>query len=196
MSLKETQNTMKAMPVATLPTLTGRSIEILNPKEEDFEIEDIANGLSLECRFGNQISRHYSVAQHSVLVSALCPPDLKREGLLHDSAEAYLGDATKPLKALLAVVYTPIEFRFEQVIFQKFGLDISRLPEVKKYDVLAYEMERDFLRHGKPERLMKALGNAGMIIGGSTAIWPSLVAKMEFLRVFAELFNHRSMREA
>jgi hypothetical protein len=195
MTVLNNEKHMNPAPVATLPTLTGKTIEILNPKEEDIDIEDIANGLAMECRFGNQINRHYSVAQHSILVSALAPKSLKREALLHDAAEAYLGDITKPWKNLLASIYTPIEFRFEQVIFQKYGLDISRISEVKPFDMLAYQMERDFLRHGKPEKLLKALGNAGMIIGGNTAIWPPLVSKMEFLRIFTELFNDRSRME-
>lgn len=190
------QNPMKAKPVATFLTLTGRTIELLNPKQSDIQIEDIANGLSLECRFGKQISRFYSVAQHSLLVAALCPLDLKREALLHDASEAYLGDVSSPLKALLALTYKPIEYNFELVIFEKYGLNISRLPEVKKYDIMAYEMEKDFLRHDKPERLMEVLGNANMIVGGSEAIWRPLVAKMEFLRVFGELFPNYSKREA
>jgi hypothetical protein len=189
-------NPMKAKPVATFTTVTGIEIELLNPKKSDIQIEDIANGLSLECRFGKQISRFYSVAQHSILVSALCPHDLKREGLLHDASEAYLGDVSSPLKALLALTYKPIEYNFELVIFEKYGLDISRLPEVKKYDLMAYRMESDFLRHGKPEQLMEVLGNANMIVGGSEAIWRPLVAKMEFLRVFTELFSNHSKKEA
>jgi 5'-deoxynucleotidase YfbR-like HD superfamily hydrolase len=189
MSFENCQNPMETATVATLPTLTGKSIDILNPKEQDFELEDIANGLSLECRFGKQISRMYTVAQHSVLVAHLCPPGLKKIGLLHDASEAYLGDVTKPFKSLLGAAYKGIEFNFETVIFQKFGLDVALLPEIKPYDLEAYELEKKYLRLHDHLPLMRVLNEAGMIIAGTEAIWRPLVAKMEFKRVFSELFG-------
>ena len=47
--------------------------------------------------------------------------------LMHDSAEAYIGDIAKPVKELL-LDYQVIEQRMEIALFKKFGVQFS-LPE-------------------------------------------------------------------
>lgn len=79
-------------------THTGKKFKPFNPRTEDIDIEDIAHALSNICRFNGHVNQFYSVAEHSVLVSVLCPEELKLKGLLHDAAEAYLGDVPSPLK--------------------------------------------------------------------------------------------------
>ena len=87
-------------------------------------LDDVAKGLSNICRFGGQITDFYSVAQHTLLVWYLAPPHLKRAALLHDAAEAYLGDVVKPLKVLLGASYSKFEVEFERVIFDKYGVSL------------------------------------------------------------------------
>ena len=72
-----------------------------DPERDDnhFHIEDIAHSLALVCRYGGHAAWRYSVAQHSIHVSSLCPPELRLAGLLHDANEAYLGDIIQPNKA-------------------------------------------------------------------------------------------------
>lgn len=48
---------------------TGRHIDFVNITPDQICIEDIARGLSNECRFAGQLESFYSVAQHSVYVS-------------------------------------------------------------------------------------------------------------------------------
>lgn len=80
-------------------TYTGKEVNPLDLHVEDICIEDIAHSLSLINRFNGHTIFPISVAQHSVFVSRLCEEQGEGlEGLLHDAAEAYLGDVTKWLK--------------------------------------------------------------------------------------------------
>ena len=82
-------------------TYLGNRFYPLEPRIDDVDIEDIAHGLAYQCRFNGQTNAFYSVAQHSLIVAALVPEELRFAALLHDAAEAYLGDMVKPLKVLL-----------------------------------------------------------------------------------------------
>ncbi|SDG31870.1 hypothetical protein SAMN05421827_105120 [Pedobacter terrae] len=122
-------------------TRSGLLVDFNNPKAEMIISEDIAHALSRICRFGGHTLGHYSVAAHSLLVAALAPEGMKLEALMHDAAEAYVGDVIKPLKNLLGEVYESIEHAFESVIIEKYYLDGQLLKEIKKYDRCALEME-------------------------------------------------------
>lgn len=130
-----------------IKTNQGITISLLKPELANIDILDIANALSKICRFGGNINEFYSVAQHSVLVTHLAPKDLKKAALLHDAAEAYLGDVVKPLKHIISDLYTPIEQQFEAVIFERFNVPIDQLEQIKQYDKLALEYEADYLRN-------------------------------------------------
>lgn len=69
-----------------------------------FDYEEIAHSLSMQCRYTGHARRFYSVAEHSLLVSAIMLEfglGDPREGLLHDAVEAYLSDIAAPWKAML-----------------------------------------------------------------------------------------------
>ena len=122
---------IKANPHAgnsAIVTYTRRWFDPLNPRVEDVNLNDIAHALSLTNRYGGHVSRPYSVAQHSVLCSMVAPEHLKLEALLHDAAEAYLGDMPKPVKDMLPD-FKAAEARLEAVIRQKFGLPGERHPD-------------------------------------------------------------------
>ena len=86
-----------------VPTFTGRKIYPLAPRPDDIDICDIAHALACINRFTGHASVPYSVAQHSVMVSRLVRPPLWDAALLHDAAEAYLGDIARPWKSSLEV---------------------------------------------------------------------------------------------
>ena len=122
-------------------TASGRRVFVTDPDPEAICIEDIAHALSHLCRFGGHCDRFYSVAQHSVLVSLHVPQQLERSALLHDAAEAYIGDVIRPLKQELTT-YKSIEARWESAIAHRFGVRPSCHPEIKLADRQALITER------------------------------------------------------
>jgi len=81
-----------------MQTYSGRGIDVYHLPPEHIEIIDIANALSMICRYGGHCKFHYSVAQHSLIVAENIPKPYGIFGLMHDAAEAYLGDMIRPLK--------------------------------------------------------------------------------------------------
>lgn len=138
---------MKRSATGWFQTFTGRQFWPTDPRPEDFDLRDIATGLSQICRFNGHTNAFYSVAQHSVLVSRIVPPELAWEGLMHDAAEAYIGDVIRPLKHALPD-YRAIETRLEEVLAERFGLKYPWPPEIKEADnVLLMTERRDLVNH-------------------------------------------------
>lgn len=133
-----------------MQTYTGQDFDPMNPDPERIFIEDIAHHLSLQCRYNGACREFYSVAQHSVFVSRILPEHLMLAGLLHDAAEAYLGDLIRPVKQEIAL-YQAIEAQLMIVVHRAFGLP-KLTPEehefIKAADnkVLATEA-RDLIKH-------------------------------------------------
>ena len=96
------------------------------------------------------------MAQHSVLVSMY----LEREGhgrynsfwgLLHDAAEAYVGDIRYGLKHLLKD-YGPIEDNILQAIITKYGLKWPEPEIVKEWDwIIGANEAFTFTKNGSPK---------------------------------------------
>lgn len=71
--------------------------------------EAIGNTLAKANRFAGRTPEPFSVALHSVLVSALCStPQGRALGLLHDAHEAFLGDIITPAIKFFAKQCPPI----------------------------------------------------------------------------------------
>lgn len=140
--LQAEDNEMIAVSVAVGPRImlqSGAWFDFLDPESCDFTIEDIAAGLSNTCRYAGQCSAFYSVAEHSLLVSDVAR-DHAYAALMHDSAEAFIGDITRPLKQLLPD-FKQVEARVEKAIFNRFEVPYPMPREVKAADlrVLAAE---------------------------------------------------------
>jgi 5'-deoxynucleotidase YfbR-like HD superfamily hydrolase len=131
-----------AMNSAYVSTFLGNRFYLTRPHIDDIAIEDIAHGLAYQCRFNGQTSAFYSVAQHSLMVVSLVPESLQLQALLHDAAEAYLGDMVKPLKFLFPE-FSVIEARVMEIIGQRFAIDLTRLdPAIKRADMIALATEK------------------------------------------------------
>lgn len=135
----------------TIRLISGLYLDLADPRPEHFTFKDIAGGLSKICRFGGQIDTFYSVAQHSVLCSEVayqqnCGIDVQIACLLHDAAEAFVGDMVRPLKEMVPG-FKAIEDQLFQVIWGKYmSSSWERLSvDVKQIDNSILFAERDSL---------------------------------------------------
>ncbi len=126
----------------TIMLHSGAWFDFCAPTRSNFTIEDVAHGLANIRRYSGQCRRFYSVAEHSILVSETAI-GFELEALLHDAAEAFMGDITRPLKQMLPE-YKKIENDVEEAILMKFGLTAPLPTEVKDADlrVLAAEQSQ------------------------------------------------------
>lgn len=124
-----------------ITTINGKWFDLLKPEDFDYDIEEIALALSNICRYTGHVSRFYSVAEHSVLVSRIVPDNLALCALLHDASEAFVGDVSSPLKKLLPE-YKKIEERIQKAIATHFDVPYPMPEEVHLADKRMYWQER------------------------------------------------------
>ena len=115
----------------------------LRPQPKEIHIADIAQGLTNESRFAGQ--RFISVAEHSLEVTKYTQilggsPQDCLYALLHDAAEAYLGDLPSWVKKHCAD-YRKFERRYIKAIMTRFGLPIKMPSMVKEADDWALTVE-------------------------------------------------------
>jgi hypothetical protein len=141
-------------PRATAPwvlTASGRRFDLLAPRAADVDAQDVAHALARLGRFGGHARALWSVAQHSVLVSRLVPRRLALAGLLHDAAEAYVGDMTAPVRSLVPG-HARLEARVLRAVAARFGVPLAAFddPLVREADARARLAERDALLPPSP----------------------------------------------
>ena len=140
-------------PVGTreplIQTVSGRRINPFAPDPAAIDIGDIAHALANQCRFGGHCRRFYSVAQHSCVVADLAAgrrADARGVlwALLHDAAEAYLGDLPHPVKhnSELGRIYRDAEDALQAAILQRFDLPPTPPPVVAGIDRAVLAAER------------------------------------------------------
>ncbi len=121
--------------------LSGRRLDLLNPKSSDIEIEDIAHGLARVARWNGQTSgQHgFSVAEHSLFVTDIllklkpdAPASWQMGALLHDAPEYVIGDLISPFKAAIGADYKVFELRILDAIHQRFDIAVEMTEPVEK----------------------------------------------------------------
>lgn len=134
-----------------MQTYTGCQFWPLDPRPEEIHVIDIAHALANQCRFAGHCKRFYSVAQHSVIVSRIVPPEFALWGLLHDSAEAYLVDLPRPVKRFseIGTHYQRVELLVMQSICCRFGLSELQPTCVHHADDIALMTEKRDLMPGR-----------------------------------------------
>lgn len=134
-------------------TFSGKLVDLEWPRPENVCLADISVGLAFICRFTGQVPSFYSVAQHSLIVAALVPPQLRLAALLHDASEAYLNDISRNLKhSPMMEGYRIIERRWRDAIEQYFRIELTDADRlvIKVADDLTAIYERCILRNGQP----------------------------------------------
>lgn len=117
-----------------IQTKTGKKFYPLKPSIDDICIEDIAYSLSNLCRYNGHCNKFYSVAEHSVYTSQYVSSEFALEGLLHDAAEAYIGDIASPVKKIIPDV-KKIENKILKCVSKKFKLKYPFHKSVKEIDL-------------------------------------------------------------
>lgn len=121
------------IPLSAIRTRSGRFVDLCDPTPSSICILDVAHALSNICRFTGHTSQFYSVAEHAYHASYLVPREHAFEALMHDATEAYLGDVSSPLKALLPE-YRLLEDRMQVAVSERFKLPDVMSPAVKVAD--------------------------------------------------------------
>lgn len=137
-------------------TLSGKRFDLFTPPREfgkyrhDFNLTDIATGLSHICRWGGQVNRFYSVAQHGIACANILekllpeigsfPTDdvddiayLPFYGLVHDATEVYIDDMQRPLKINFAE-YREVEDKLSATLMPALGAPAKKPAVVKMVD--------------------------------------------------------------
>lgn len=170
-------------------TYTGKKFDPTLPNNE-IDIVDIAHALSHMPRFAGHTERLYSVAQHSVVVSAILermeqPPIVQLEGLLHDATEAYMMDLPMPIKRLPELeAYRRLESELADRIYHRFDIRQSHDQLVKTADIVALATEaRDLMGNPKDWPVLEGIAPLPTRL---TALLPG-EAKIVFLERYLEL---------
>lgn len=166
--------------------ISGKQFWPLDPRPEEIEITDIAHALSHICRWGGHCKRFYSVAQHSVMVARMGETiEEKRWGLLHDAAEAYIGDMIRPLKRQMREFQTA-ERVLLSTIANRFDLSWPCPENVEQADEVMQATEAAIIMHTTEESqpIVRAMADRSIALDH----WDPGEACAQFLNAYKRLF--------
>jgi hypothetical protein len=129
-----------------METFTGKKFTFQKPTPEIICIRDIAHALALLTRYNGHTIKFYSVAEHCVLLTRYMrkkgyPTRMLMTCLLHDAAEAYIGDMPRPVKVRLPS-FKRVENVIAKVISEKYHLYWPEPKALKSVDRRALTDER------------------------------------------------------
>ncbi len=156
-----------------ITTHTGRKFYFDKFDVDSVCLEDVAHALSYQCRYNGHGHLFISTAEHSLNIANYIflkyegsvgkkkaqAKKLAAQALLHDAAEAYMGDMPGPLKKFCPD-FDKLETQLMGDIFEKYGLPRKLYAEVKEADtrILLNEMATIFPKtHPKAELDVKPL---------------------------------------
>jgi len=182
-------------------TSRGRALDLLAPVAEDICLLEVGQALGQNCRYNGCVRFYCSVAEHSVLVARhfIYAGDyqLALGALLHDGAEAYMGDITYPVQQVLFLgndqakeAYKAMRHRLDVLIAEAAGCDVSWLhaPEVCAVDLRILLDERAVLLGpcARPNPAIDGMDPLGVTLPH----WEPRKAKTEWLGLLLAL-QHR-----
>lgn len=151
--------------LAAIETYNG---EFFNLDPDDLSgvtIDNLAHALSGVNRFNSHTKQMYSVAEHSVHVASMLPPELQLVGLLHDGSEAFIQDIPSPFKQFMPD-YSAIESVIQNKVWKAFGLSPewvdSVYSQVKAIDTMMCQVEAVQLLPSKGEGWASTHGHPGI----------------------------------
>lgn len=164
--------------VTWIETFTGKRVNPMHLDPELLDIVDIAHSLSQQCRFLGHCLTFYSIAEHSILVAELVERTISRDiydneeiaktclaALLHDAAEAYIGDIARPIKHDNMFKQVPeVERQILGKIMLKYNCTGADWALIKRADniMLATEAEHLMADSGKGWYLPEPALSGGM----------------------------------
>lgn len=141
--------------IGKIQTISGRHVDVMNPDPDTIILDDIVHAISNLCRYGGHIPHFYSVAEHSTYVAKWlhaqdATPDEIITGLLHDAAEAYIGDIVRPLKEHPDFGNTAknAEERILTIVHAKYGGTYPHADIIHQADQAIYHWEVANIRNG------------------------------------------------
>ena len=199
-------------PSAFCDTLSGRRVCLLDPRPEDYDLEEVAHQISMQARFNGSMIRFYGVGEHSLNVAvgvAYREGAMGVEGhpisrgfslprganprrfwgallraLVHDGSEAMLGDCISPLKQMLST-YRAIERLHTRALHTSLGFGPDE--EWVYVDKIIHKVDKDVCE--LEQHVLRRKPKPARRIPGVDGIgmgWEWEVAKGIFLNVAAQ----------
>ena len=174
-------------------TFSGVRFYLIDPRPEEVNMTDIAHSLSQQCRFTGHTKRFYSVAEHCcrmVDFAADWATHLRDWILMHDAAEAYIGDMNRPLKrgcGEVGVRYQEVEERILEAIHRRFSLNWPIHEEVERLDARMLVTEAQQVYDHHPPWIKEGIWSHIDPIPTELGFWDPRKAEEQFLNRADEL---------
>lgn len=169
-------------------TYTGVAFYFNKPTVEMIKLADVAHALAYLCRYNGHSKHFYSVAEHSYhmaqwLLDEGYSVKTALTGLLHDVAEAYIGDMPRPIKVTMPN-FKAMEARIEAVAKDRFDI-IYPFPHIIK------QLDSRILNDERGQVMQKSEHEWGTDslepLGVEIQFWDPFYAESQFLSMAYKL---------